>query len=267
MVNLYRTSRMRSNKGIVYAWQVDKKINGSLFYCIEYYLEIHRHTDIDLYIVDISDDDLHELNLLIQEKYIPEVNIIQIKRTQLLSLNLDKILVLDIKTFKKIKDFCRGELLVFANETYSGKHHNVTFYGSYDYQNYDVYCILKLGLNDHRKTTQGDKCFVSCLDFGRYNLNDLYKIYPEKKFIFKKLNRHAKNLFNEINEVIYVHVNRDKNNRIIPEAFYHGKECQLIDNYHTLDSSQIRYDDCKNGKLDKYILTSDCQIVQDMIKD
>lgn len=271
IVNLYRTSRMQLNKGIVYAWQESKKINGSLFYCIEYYLEIRRHTDINLYILDISDEDLKELNNLIQEKYIPDVDIIQIKRTRIPALNLDKILVLDIKTFKKIKDFHKGEFLVFANETYHEKHQNVTFYGSYDYQLYDIFCILKLGLNDHRPVTQGDKCFVSCLDFGLFDYREIEDFYKskggEKEFIFKKLNRHHKNLFNEISEVLYIHISLEKNNRVIPEAFYHGKKCYLMKRYLKKDSAQIRYDDCMSGNLDKYILTADCRIVQDMIKD
>ena len=167
-----------------------------------------------------------------------------------------------LRFFDKIKFFIKSKFLVYSNDTHdiSNQQSNITFYGSYDYQKYDKYCILKLGLTFQKSVSNGDKAFVSGPSQRFLN--------HKKALIYKKNNTHYKNLFNEIDEVIYTHTGLDKNNRVIIEAFYHNKKCTFIEyNSQIHDSSHIRYNDCLNGELEKYILTSDDLLIQDFIND
>jgi len=256
-----------NKKAIIYFHQENNKINGTLFYCAEYFLELRKHlmpTEINFYIINLNDKDQKIIEEVFRDKYKLEINFIQIKVTQLRGLNLDKILVLDINTLMKIKDFYRGNIIAFSNKEHSIKQKNIVFYGSYHYQNYKHECILKLGLDTHRDVSKGHLTFISC---PNKRLADNWNPELKKDYIFKNLNIPHIGLFDKIDLIIYIHVGLDTNNRIIIEAFYHNKEIIIQESTNIKDSVQERYNDCLKGNLNKYLLNKNDLMVQSMVKD
>jgi len=271
------------NLGVFYKWQPYKKINGTLFYCMEYYLQLKRNKKhiINFYIVDISDKDLKLVYKTFKDKYkdkyLKKLNIIQVKRTQIRELNLDNTLVLDIKTFINIRLFCTNRIHVFCNNindfndrklfNYSfDKTRSVIYYGSYKkYQQYDKFNILKLGLQFHKTYNNSkNKIFFSGADpkiLEKYSSKHL-----ESEVFTKQFNKTIDNLFEEISTIVYVHTSLDTNNRIIPEAKYHNKELRIINDTIEIDSIKYRFEDCFiNNNLHKYIINDNDIMIKNML--
>ena len=255
--------------GVVYKFKPHNKINGTLFYCFEYFSFIRKYIDIKLYIVGISDKDYKLVLDILAAKYNTDFNnIIPIKVTELYSLQLDRTLILDVNTFYDCKEFLTNEIHCFSNDTHDmfryKNERTVTYYGLYPYQRYDVPCILKLNFDIFKPLTQqGNGVFVSALDQKYIRLNiDRWNKQFARPIILKKSHSGMGDLFNHIDAVHYVHTEQDTNNRIIPEAFFYGKEVSIEEVFTGVDSIRLRYDDITANGLKNYTLTETDEMVQ-----
>ncbi len=258
------------NRAVIYYWQPFNKINGTLFYCIEYYLEIMEASDVSFYIVDISGKDLKLVYDLFEDKYKKEyfdkIQIKTITRTKICSLNLDKTLILDIKTLERVKYFLTGDVISFQNDTYDlfryKNDRTIRFYGSYSYQNRDYDSYLKLGLRFQKSCLKGQYTFVSGVNLDTYELD--IKIQDS---LAKQQGKFYPNLFDMIHSVAYYHTKRDTNNRIVVEAHYHDKKIIELNSATIKDSFHSRNKDCNNGMINKYILSNSDLMIIDMLKE
>ena len=257
------------NYGVVYKFKPHNKINGTLFYCFEYFKFLRKYADFKFYIVGIDTKDLNLVVEILTTKYNTVVdNIVPTNLIELYKLNLDRTLILDVNTFYDCKEFLTNEIHCFSNDTHEmfryKNNRSVTYYGSYPYQRYDVECILKLNFEIFKTCVSQPGVFVSCLDpkFIRYEYERLTKQF-NRTILLKKQHTGMGDLFDHIDAVHYIHVVRDTNNRIIPEAFFHGKTV-TIEEPHTLepDSIRFRYDDIVANGLGNYTLTEHCPMVQ-----
>lgn len=256
--------------GVVYKFKQHNKINGTLFYCFEYFKFLRRYQDVKFYIVDISSNDLTLVRDVLTKKYNTDLdNIVPIKLTQLYSLKLDRTLVLDVDTFYKVKEFLTNEIHCFSNDTHDlfryRNDRKVTYYGSYDYQRFDEFCYLKLNFDIFQPLQQqGYGVFVSALNqkYIGSNLSRWQQEFSPRPIIVKKSHSGYGNLFDMIDHVHYVHTQQDTNNRIIPEAFYYGKTVSIEEPlYSGIDSIQLRYQDIKKHGLSNYTMTEDDAMV------
>lgn len=255
--------------GVVYKFKQYNKINGSLFYCFEYAKFLQKYIDAKFYIVGISESDLHLVSKILAEKYnTPIDNIVSISLIDLYKLKLDRTLILDVKSFYDCKEFLTGEVHCFSNEPHEmfryKTERTVTYYGSYQYQNYDKFCYLKLNFEIFRPLTQqGIGVFISALDqkYIHFHTHRWEKEF-NRPILIKKNHSGVGNLFDHIDAVHYVHTSRDTNNRIIPEAFYYGKTVTLEEPYSELDSIRLRYEDIVKNGLGNYTLTDSDIMVQ-----
>ena len=111
---------------------------------------------------------------------------------------------------------------------------SVTYYGSYDYQNYDVFNYLKLNFSIFKDIIKsGDKTFVS----GVYPFLGLEKYLDMDNVIKKEHYMGRGDLFELISSVVYIHSSLDTNNRIIPEAFYYSKKIKIIEELENIIDS------------------------------
>jgi hypothetical protein len=250
--------------GVVYKWQIHNKINGSLFYAFEYAVYLKT----ELYIVGITKEDLNLVNNIFRAKYsISPVNIKSINVTNLYSLDLQKTLLVDIKSFYNVKEFLTGDVHVFSDVSHPmfryKNERSVTYYGSYDYQNYDVFNYLKLNFSIFKDIIKSeDKTFVS----GVYPFLGFSKYRNKDNIIMKEHYVGRGDLFELISSVVYVHSSRDTNNRIIPEAFYYSKKIKIIEELENIiDSVTLRYNDIKTNGLSNYTLSRDDMMIQGML--
>jgi hypothetical protein len=137
------------NYGVVYKFKQHNKINGTLFYCFEYFRFLRKFVDAKFYIVGIDTKDLETVLTIFKEKYNTAFdNIVPIKLIDVYKLKLDQTIILDIMSFYDCKEFLTGNIHCYSNESHSmfryKNNRTVIYYGSYDYQNYDVFSYIKL---------------------------------------------------------------------------------------------------------------------------
>ena len=257
------------NYGIVYKFKPHNKINGTLFYCFEYFKFLRKYVDAKFYIVGIDAKDLELVVEILTTKYNTVVdNIVPVTLIELYKVNLDRTLILDVNTFYDCKEFLTNEIHCFSNDTHEmfryKNNRSVTYYGLYPYQRYDVECILKLNFEIFKPCKSSSGVFVSCLDpkYIRYEYERLRKQF-NRPIILKKQHTGMGDLFDQIDAVHYIHVVRDTNNRIIPEGFFHNKIVSIEEPYELApDSIKFRYDDIVANGLGNYTLSENCPMVQ-----
>jgi len=259
--------------GVVYKFKKDKKLNGTLFYCFEYYSFLRQFIDINFYIVGIDTGDLELVRNIFLQKYNADPsNIIPIKLTELYALQLDKTLVLDVMTFYDCKEFLTNSVHCYSNDSHRmfryKNDRTVTYYGSYPFQNYDIFTYLKFNFDIFKPSPiTKSAVFISCIDekYIEHRMPEYEKQF-NKPIILKKFNSGVGNIFDYVDAVHYVHMTLDKNNRIVPEAFYYDREVTIEETVDFVDSVRLRYDDIKANGLRNYILTKDDLIVQEFLK-
>jgi hypothetical protein len=230
--------------------------------------------DVNFYIVDISVNDLKLIKQIFYKKYnITDENIIPIKLIDLYKLKLDKTLVLDIHTFYNTKEFLTNEIHCFSNESHEmfryQNDRQVTYYGSYYYQNFDKFCYLKLNFEIFKPITfANNSVFISSrnLKYLNDNLDRWKSKFPDKKILIKKIHDGFGDLFEMIDSVHYVHLEEDTNNRIIPESFYYNKKVTIEHITDVIDSVNYRYDDIMKNGLINYTLTEDDEMIKSCLK-
>jgi len=256
------------NYGVVYKFKQHNKINGTLFYCFEYFRFLRKFVDAKFYIVGIDTKDLETVLTIFKEKYNTAFdNIVPIKLIDVYKLKLDQTIILDIMSFYDCKEFLTGNIHCYSNESHSmfryKNNRTVTYYGSYDYQNYDVFSYIKLNFEIFKPFGSRPGVFISSPDHNYIKDNlENYKQQFGLPIILKKSHIGKGNIFEMINAVHYIHTSQDRDNRIIPEAFYYGKAVTIEDRYPVLDSVQLRYKDCLENGLGNYTLTEQDEIIQ-----
>lgn len=257
--------------GVVYKFSAYNKVNGSLFYCYEYCQYLRNFCDCVLYIVNASPNDALTISALFDAKYtVPTNNIKYLSRvTDIYRERLDKTLVLDINTFNATRAFLTNEILCYSNSTHEmfqykdGRH--VTYFGSYDYQRFDVFSYLKLNFDLFKPCKHGDGVFISGTDvtYMTAREHEYIALFSPKPIILKSKVGGIGDIFDHIDSVHYVHTKQDKNNRIIPEAFFHNKMVTMSSPLNIpIDSAQLRYDDITANGLSGYTISEQDNMVQ-----
>ena len=260
--------------GVVYKFKPRKRVNGTLFYCFEYFAMLRQYADAKFYIVGISDDDLAFVRQLFAEKYDASIDgIVPIKTTDLYKLKLTHTIVLDIHTFVHCKEFFTNTVHCYSNDSHASFRYKndrrVIYYGSYAYQSYDVFSYLKLNFGIFRPLSgTGSSVYVSSSNPEIVaRKQDVWDKMYDQPLIFKQMGTGVGNIFDSVDTLHYVHTTLDKNNRMIPEAFFYGKRVVIEHlTYDKLDSVQLRYDDIVANGLSNYTLTENDAIIQACLK-
>jgi len=269
----------------IYFWQKYNKINGSLFYAYEYAAMLNKISNNNQFIIaysNISEDDIILIDNAFKNKYKDVMNYNLINRIKLYSFinknKIERLLYLDVYSYfetKKLTGIKNKNVFIYVNNDYPNKEYlKCNTYGYYDYQTFKNKVPLKLGTCFFKniKSTNEDFIFLSGLFYGRDNLYKYPDIYREicSKYDNLLIKEHGKiydDLFSKINQIIYLHTTLDTNNRILIEsAFYNIK----IKCYHLIDiqdSIQDRYNNIQDGNLDKYLLTEDDILIQNILND
>lgn len=270
---------MSQNKiKIIYKWQPYNKINGSLFYCFEYLITLLLlDKNVQLYIYNIKD--IEEQKLVIKafkdkydESFIGALNSINFYNTMLDVYQNNKIedkyVFLDIYSYNDIGSMLNlNKKFAYINNNYeySNKHRlkevrNTTFFGFYNYQKHPnvIKSKLKIGLTYQKCFNMGNKTYISAPEQG-------YKIDHKDHYIYKDILKIQNDLFNDIDKLIYIHNGLDTNNRIIVEAFYHGKDVEIVEQSDIVDSTHHRYSLCMTNNIDQLILNEKDLMIQHII--
>ena len=266
-----------ATRAVIYSFQKHNKINGTLFYCFEYFSFLSKTMDIDFYIEGIDENNLKKIKKIFKQKYqattYAQIDKIKtISRTSIYSLNLEKTLILDIKTLNKIFDFLTNDVYCFSNEAHSERRYkngrNVTYYGSYEYQNFDVFNYLKLNFDIFKGVENNNtgNIFLSSPDMEYLKIleKEITQQNENVKVMSKRSSTGRGDIFEEFSNIIYVHTSLDTNNRIIPESFFYKKNLKVINKTDIVDSVNLRMKDIERNGLQNYYLSEDDLMVRAM---
>lgn len=262
-------------KNVLYYFLDHKKINGTLFYCFEYFVRARSlGQDIKFTIYNISDTDLEMVKTIFRDRYhfdhayldhIYGLNSIQ----NLYKADFARTLILDIHSFNRTYMFIRNDIFCYSNEGHEMVRSDVKsirYYGYYPYQRFDSEARLKLNF-DIFKPLEGkveNNLLISSL---RFNFKDvtLPSKFRDKPVIYKTAFGHHENLFNKFDTLFYFHSDFDTNNRLIPECFFYGKNIHVHLNDNFDDSISRRYNDIKENGLLNYWLKDDDKMLSEFL--
>lgn len=256
-----------------------KLINGSLFYCFEYFVFANNFRSTELLIHDITQEDLDYLIGVFKDRYkfkpalLSKIKILE-KKTDLIKTKYHRTMFLDVRSFGSLHQFVNNEtkeILCYSNGPHSNirsQYNNITYYGIYDYQVFDKEELLRFNFDIFKpiKDKKTDTAYFStALNPGENTLINKMDV-KENKVIYKTPSGSTKKLFDSFDTLYYFHTSLDRNNRLIPESFYYGKEVVLVDNGSN-DSVSIRYKDILENGIEKYGISKTDVLVLDFIKD
>lgn len=259
-------------RAIFYYFKKHAKINGTLFYCFEYFAFFKSlGIDVKFYLYQISESDLDYVRGIFRNKYnVNEQWLLDILSISLVKdihqLRITKALILDIHTLKQIYFFIPSDIVCYSNEAHEmlrSDHKKITYYGFYPYQNFDVKEKLKLNFNIFKpiKKTNKNAVFVSSRLFN-YKDFDLPEDLKGLDVITKHEDSHRENMFELFDTVYYYHSALDTNNRLIPESFYYKKKIIIEYNGKYDDSIFLRFTDIQENGLAPYTLNEDDLMVK-----
>jgi hypothetical protein len=270
-------NHIQSHNAVVYYINDHNKINGSFYYAFEYFYLLQQHSLCTLYIVakrKLKEDEILSLNA-IKDKYdIEEIDIQFCTTVQMYTYNVRKALFVDVSSYKRLRGFVRGEHFVYSNETHDNYRspNGTTYFGYYDYQKFDIKSTLKLNFSIFKQieNCKTETTFLSYVNKGKSDSCEIAVIaekYNLKNILMKSDIKIIKNLFNIIDQIVYVHIGLDTNNRIIVEAAWYNIPIIIEERTTIEDSTTLRQKDIKDGQLQKYTLDKNDLMVQTILKD
>jgi len=255
---------------VIYKWYVHQKYNGSVYYAFEYFAYLSQNDpDLEFLLVNINDQDLNDLKRSFSNKYKNIEHLFKkfksTTTTSLYNIKMNKALILDLRTYHEVYCFLQCPMHVYSNESHSyrvPKKQQVTFYGEYAYQDFDIKCKLKLNFDIMKDIQSSEtKTFISSRVPEQLNIKEYTKKHNLKNVILKHLDKSI-SIFKECCTILYVHQMLDTNNRIIPEAFYYDTKLIIENETDIIDSTIIRYNDILQNGLGNYTIDdSDKMIV------
>jgi len=256
---------------VLYRFQEYNKINGTLFYCYEYY-QMLKSLNIKASIIvfgNIKDKDQELILKVFDDKYVMNDGIIFLNyRTKLYQhiIQSNKILILDTNTYLNIQDFLgKSKVYLFCNKHIKDTNYKDSIvYGSYDlYQKFDHFDYLRINFDIYKPIINVDnKIFISSPEYDL--IDNKYK--KDNKYLIKQHNVTYDNLLSRISKVIYIHTCIDTNNRILVEASYFGIAYDIINHITTVDSIVLRDLDISQGNINNYVLSKDSSLMQSLLK-
>jgi hypothetical protein len=138
-----------------------KLINGSLFYCFEYFVFCNKFKETDFLIYNCSECDLNKIKNIFKDRYNFDYNLLdKIKilknKTDLVKINHHKVLFLDVNSFNSLYFFIKNtkkEILCYSNDFHNNirsSNNNIIYYGYYNYQVFDKKTKLKFNFEIYK---------------------------------------------------------------------------------------------------------------------
>lgn len=261
---------MGKKLAIAYSLKRHRKINGTLFYCFEYFLYLHSiGVTVDLVLHNSTESELNSIVAIFKERYcFDEMLLSEIIRIERVSdfykYHYTKVLFLDVHSLEILGMLTRAEILCYSNISNgmsAYKEKNVTYFGCYDYQQFDVFELLKFHFEAYRpiyNSANGVLVVQPDMDYKNIVIPEQFK---DRNIILKKPNTAVNKLFEQFTSLYYVQGNRlDFNNRLIPECFFYHKEI-VIERNDVIDSVVLRYQDIKDSGIEKYQLGSSDKMI------
>lgn len=274
---------------IVYVNKPLKKINGTLFYCFEYFVFLKKYIphlkfiflydSSGAYFRDVDDStDIEYFKNIFKEKYDFKHryldDIVAMKPLQFMQSSVENVMMFDVHSYKVALDYFgrTKNVLLYCNKPEGEEYLNVrperdTFYGWYEkYQFFNKKTRLKMYREMHKVSARrGDKVFITSPNANNIEIAKSLNLNIDSVYT-KEPNKHITNLFEKISKIVYWHSgSNDANNRMIVEAFIHNIPIEIYDNGFKDDSVYDRKVLIEQSRTDELMLTEDDVMIQDFL--
>ena len=274
---------------VVYVNKPLKKINGTLFYCFEYFIFLKQflpnlkfiflYDSGSSYFRDVDDSvDIEYFKNIFKEKYQFEHkhldDIIDMKPIKFMSSSVENVLMFDVHSYKVSMDYFgrTKRVLLYCNKPDGEKYFNKRpdrdiFYGWYEnYQFFNVKTRLKLFKEMHKTSNiRGDKIFITSPNADNNQIVKILNLNIGDVYL-KDANKHMQNMFEKIKKIVYWHSgSNDANNRIIVESLIHGIPIDIHVNGFENDSVYDRKMLIENGQMDELFLDENDVMIRDFL--
>lgn len=266
---------MTERRAIIYSIKPHRKINGTLFYCFEYFLFISQfEPEIDLVLHNCSDKCLQELLVIFNERYVFNQELIKRillleKLSNLHRLSYSKVLFLDVHSLELLGMMTRADIFCFSNISNNKIRYRekvIRYYGSYEYQSYDFFELLKFNFPSYRKISKSEDGVLVVKHNMDYRTVELPEKFKGRTILYKDPLVPIQSMFEQFSTLLYFQTNDlDTNNRLVPECFFYEKEV-LIQKNGKPDSVLFRYEDIIQNGLEKYHLSKNDKIISDFLE-
>jgi len=263
---------------ILYHFLKHKKINGTLFYCFEYFVFLNKFKDTEFWLYDISPKDLEYIKSIFINKYnfdntlLSKIKICNIRDFK---QNFDKVIILDNRTYKNLNIFCKNAQILWQKTDGIGiscnnaePSTNTTTFGAYYYQNYEISQHLQFNWEIYKNiNTKSNNIFITGVSLLKKELIQILKdkqiILDYNNVLFKDPVIHHNNLFEHFNTIIYIKNPNmmDTNHRLLVECWYYHKNIIIIDD-EKQDSVNIRYNELQEKGIDYFNLTKENKLIK-----
>jgi hypothetical protein len=259
---------------ILYHYIPHKRINGTLFYCFEYFAFLNTLEKTEFWIFGISDRNLDYIKKIFKNKYnVSDKLLEKIRKISLKDFITvpKKIIILDNRTYNNLRSFLGSKKVFWFNNHNGGikKNENDKTYGEYSYQNFEIKEGLKFYFDIYKKISKSEnKIYLSSpskTDSEITKILNSKNIFLNGEILFKNPNLHLDNLFEKFSTLVYLHNGQeDGNNRLIIESYYYNKNILLFDYSDKEDSVHHRFH-LGSKNLDYFYLTKENKLIKDYL--
>ena len=257
-------------------WKGFNRVTGSLIDAFEYYIKILENNP-DFHLILINEINYPNTLNIFENRYSLndinyKANIIILRRSDLLRMSFEKVLILDYATIEQTKGIIKADKIIVISELYTDNQdhfydktiYNVTYYGEMPFVYKDITYKMKILFDRFRTIKEsklgyyinspgnGDRTFITGLDIDN-SLPDYFKQH-----------NHTPNFFELFHCYIYYHAGSyfDPHPRLFLECQFYGKEVQYYNPFNIKDGSYYRYKDSLIEELDGRNLTNNDEIVR-----
>jgi len=266
------------------------RLTGSTINVLEYYIEgLTHNSKLKLYLINGTPSFKRKIQKISNERYIFEkrgwekamINIIDIQKYNLPSIEFDTVLIMDYKTINEVKGIIRAKKILVISEKYTDQPeyflskdlYNVEYYGEmpfhYKDHNYRMKCLFDRykPLKDVREGTYINSPHNDDLIYNMDITLFITKYNLPIPFIFKSKTEPEENLFEKFTHYLYYHADKwfDPHPRLFLECIFYNKIISYYNPNEIKDGSWYRYNDIMENGITNRTLNRDDEIIKELI--
>jgi hypothetical protein len=259
------------------------RLTGSTINALEYFLiTYHYNKNINLMLINGTSTFKKNLIKLANERYNLdnldgyENNIINIRKSKLVSYKFNVILVLDYMTIKETKGLIIADKIIVISEKYTAHPeyfynkslYNVKYYGEmpFHYKDFDYKMKCLFSRYKPLKNVK-EGTYINVPGKGILDLKKLQSMNLPRPYLYKSKTNPKENLFEQFTHYLYHHMNEwfDPHPRLFLECTFYEKKIYYLNPFNIQDGSWYRWKDININGIENRTLNKEDEIICQLI--
>ena len=261
------------------------RLTGSVLNAMEYFIEANSHNkDVKLVLVNGTPNFKKNITQIAKERYDLGLfrgigigmDIINVRKANLVVHKFDTVLVLDFMTINQTKGLINAEKILVISEKhtadpeyfYSKDLYNVEYYGEMPWHYRDHEYRMKMLFDRYKPLKNVEEAtYINSPHNDMLNIELLKKYDLPTPYLFKSKTNHRENLFEKFTHYVYYHADKwfDPHPRLMLECAFYEKKLHYINPIDRQDGSWYRWRDLQENGLKDRTLSKDDEIIGQLI--